>query len=79
MSKRILIDMLPFQHSFGVGGALSFTKAVYDCLFENKTDDVFVYGIYDSHRGVAQQYNSMTFQRNHLGISFLRIPLIVSI
>ena len=45
MSKRILIDMLPFQHAGGVGGALSFTKAVYDCLFEYKTDNVFVYGI----------------------------------
>lgn len=65
MSKRILIDMLPFQHSFGVGGALSFTKAVYDCLFENKTDDVFVYGIYDSHRGVAQQYNLFEYAKSH--------------
>ena len=65
MSKRILIDMLPLQHSFGVGGALSFTKAVYDCLFENKTDDVFVYGIYDSHRGVAQQYNLFEYAKSH--------------
>lgn len=65
MSKRILIDMLPFQHSGGVGGALSFTKAVYDCLFEHKTDDVFVYGIYDSHRGIAQQYNLFEYAKSH--------------
>ena len=34
MAKSILLDMLPFQHSGGFGGALSFTKAVYDCLFK---------------------------------------------
>ena len=65
MSKRILIDMLPFQHSGGVGGALSFTKAVYDCLFEYKTDNVFVYGIYDSHRVIAQQYNLFEYAKSH--------------
>lgn len=65
MSKRILIDMLPFQHSGGVGGALSFTKAVYDCLFEYKTDGVFVYGIYDSHRGIAKQYNLFEYAKSH--------------
>ena len=65
MSKRILIDMLPFQHAGGVGGALSFTKAVYDCLFEYKTDNVFVYGIYDSHRGIAQQYNLFEYAKSH--------------
>mgnify|MGYP000210986135 CR=1 FL=1 len=36
MAKSILLDMLPFQHSGGFGGALSFTKAVYDCLFKHK-------------------------------------------
>lgn len=36
MAKSILLDMLPFQHSGGFGGALSFTKAVYDCLFKQK-------------------------------------------
>ena len=57
--------MLPFQHPDGVGGALSFTKAVYDCLTEHKTDDVFVYGIYDSHRGIAQQYNLFEYAKSH--------------
>lgn len=65
MAKKILIDMLPFQHTGGVGGALSFTKAVYDNLFEHKTDDVFVYGIYDSHRGIAQQYNLFEYAKSH--------------
>ena len=65
MAKKILIDMLPFQHTGGVGGALSFTKAVYDNLFEHKADDVFVYGIYDSHRGIAQQYNLFEYAKSH--------------
>lgn len=65
MAKKILIDMLPFQHTGGVGGALSFTKAVYDNLFEHKTDDVFVYGIYDSYRGIAQQYNLFEYAKSH--------------
>lgn len=65
MSKRILIDMLPFQHSGGVGGALSFTKAVYDCLFKHKTDEIVVYGLYDSNRGLAQQYNLFEYAKSH--------------
>lgn len=38
---------------------------MYDNLFEHKTDDVFVYGIYDSHRGIAQQYNLFEYAKSH--------------
>lgn len=65
MTKNILIDMLPFQHSGGVGGALSFTKAVYDSLFTYKPNDVQTYGIYDSRRGFAQQYNLFEYAKSH--------------
>ena len=65
MIKRILIDMLPFQYLGGVGGALSFTKAVYDSLFTHKTDEVLIYGLYDSHRGLAQQYNLFEYAKSH--------------
>lgn len=57
--------MLPFQHSGGFGGALSFTKAVYDCLFKHKTDETVVYGLYDSNRGLAQQYNLFEYANSH--------------
>lgn len=57
MKKKILIDMLPFQHPEGVGGALSFAKAVYDGLIASKTHEVSLYGVYDSKRGIAKQYN----------------------
>lgn len=65
MTKKILIDMLPFQYSYGVGGALSFTKAVYDALFAKKDENVLVYGLYDSRRGVAQQYNLFGYAKEH--------------
>lgn len=57
MKKTILIDMLPFQHPGGVGGALSFTKTVYDKLFCKKTGELTIFGIYDSTKGTARQYN----------------------
>lgn len=63
MIKKILIDMLPFQHPGGVGGALSFAKAVYDYLVANKTEEVLLYGVYDSLRGVAQQYNLFEYAK----------------
>lgn len=57
--------MLPFQHSGGVGGALSFAKAVYDCLIANKPDNVLIYGVYDSKRGLAQQYNIFDYAKSN--------------
>lgn len=65
MKKNILIDMLPFQHSGGVGGALSFVKAVYDRLIAAKDDDVSLYGVYDSRRGIARQYNLFDYASSH--------------
>ena len=77
MKKKILIDMLPFQHPGGFGGALSFTKAVYDRLFTYKTDDIVVYGVYDSHRGVAQQYDLFEYaqKRNITLYDVAKTPL----
>lgn len=63
MIKKILIDMLPFQHPGGVGGALSFAKAVYDRLVANKTEEIVLYGVYDSQRGVAKQYNLFEYAK----------------
>lgn len=57
--------MLPFQHNGGVGGALSFAKAVYDTLIAYKPSDVHIYGVYDSHRGIAQQYNLFDYAKSH--------------
>ena len=65
MKTNILIDMLPFQHPGGVGGALSFTKTVYDALFEKLTNATNVYGAYDSTKGQAKQYNIFEYAQNH--------------
>ncbi len=72
MNKKILIDFLPFQHPDGVGGALSFTKAVYDSLLEEKSKDVRLYGIYDSRRKMAMQYNLVDYA-NKYGIELFDV------
>lgn len=65
MNKKILIDFLPFQHPDGVGGALSFTKAVYDRLLAEKTSEVTIYGTYDSRRKLSIQYNLLDYAKEH--------------
>ena len=65
MKKNILIDMLPFQHPSGVGGALSFTKTVYDRLFSRLTPGNAVFGVYDSTKGTARQYNLLEYVKSH--------------
>lgn len=54
---NILIDFIPFQHPHGVGGALSFAKAVYDRLLERIPDGVKVFGVFDSNAESGRQYD----------------------
>lgn len=62
---NILIDFIPFQHPRGVGGAFSFAKAVYDRLLDEAKGIHTIYGIYDSRKGVAKQYNLHGYAEFH--------------
>lgn len=54
---NILIDFIPFQHPHGVGGALSFAKAVYDRLLERVPEGVKIFGVFDSNGCFGKQYD----------------------
>lgn len=62
---NILIDFIPFQHPRGVGGAFSFAKAVYDRLLYVANGKHSFWGIYDSRKGVAQQYDLHSYAESH--------------
>lgn len=53
----ILLDFIPFQILGGVGGAASFTKAVYDEFFRRKPAEVRVLAAYDATLPVEGRYN----------------------
>ena len=67
---NILLDLIPFQHNGGIGGAASFTKAVCDevCLRSGSDDSLFA--LYDSTQPVGRQYNCQEYAREH-GIQLL--------
>lgn len=45
---NILIDFIPFQITGGISGAASFTKTVYDALFDHRTPDLQIYAAYNA-------------------------------
>ena len=53
----ILLDFIPFQILGGVGGAASFTKAVYDEFFRRKPAEVRVLAAYDATLPVEGRYD----------------------
>ena len=67
---NILLDLIPFQHNGGIGGAASFTKAVCDevCLRRSSADCLFA--LYDSSQPAGRQYNSQEYAQEH-GIQLL--------
>ena len=54
---NLLIDFIPFQMMGGVGGAASFTKAVYDELFSHPMEDVRVFAAYDATLPTQGRYD----------------------
>ena len=67
---NILLDLIPFQHNGGIGGAASFTKAVCDevCLRRSSADCLFA--LYDSSQPAGGQYNCQVYAQEH-GIQLL--------
>ena len=60
-----LLDLIPFQHNGGIGGAASFTKAVCDevCLRRGSGDRLFA--LYDSSQPAGRQYNCQEYAQEH--------------
>ncbi len=67
---NVLLDLIPFQHNGGIGGAASFTKAVCDevCLRRSSGDSLFA--LYDSSQPAGRQYDSQEYAQEH-GIQLL--------
>ena len=67
---NVLLDLIPFQHNGGIGGAASFTKAVCDevCLRRSSHDSLFA--LYDSSQPAGGQYNCQVYAQEH-GIQLL--------
>lgn len=69
---NILLDFLPFQAAGGVGGAVSFAKAVYDEVIRRKASSTKLFAVCDQTMPVGKQYNYKEYAEKH-GIVLLDI------
>lgn len=69
---NILLDFIPFQNAGGVGGAASFTKAVFDAIIARCDTSVHLYAMFDAKVPVGRQYDYRQIAQQH-GITLLDI------
>lgn len=69
---NILLDFIPFQNAGGVGGAASFTKAVFDAIVARCDTSVHLYAMFDAKVPVGRQYDYRQIAQQH-GITLLDI------
>lgn len=67
---NILLDFIPFQNAGGVGGAASFTKAVFDAVIARCDTSIHLYAMYDAKVPVGRQYDYRQMAQKH-GVTLL--------
>ena len=62
---NILLDLIPFQHRGGIGGAPSFTRRVCDEIIARRKPGTRLFALYDSTLPEGRQYSHHAYARQH--------------
>lgn len=62
---NILLDLIPFQHLGGIGGAASFTKRVCDEIVKARRPGTELFALIDSSLPEGRQYSHSDYVREH--------------